>query len=299
MDRLFALKVFCVAAETLQFKETAHRLAISAPVITRSIAELERALGEPLFIRSTRQIVLSDFGRQFLPKAQGLLDESEQLFQSQGNDDEMHGVVRIAMPILPFNDEILGELLSALEPYPHITLDWQVGGKRLNVVEKQIDVGIRIGFAADSNLIARKIGQMHEKIVIAPKLLAKLGKPANFVDLKKRYPLAALADENTGKAWAWHINDDEQIHANPQFYSQEMNAILAAVKSGRVVGHILDCVCADALATGEVVELFADIPKIQWPVYLYRQQQTAVPARVKFVFEELARIVGRRFIQAA
>ncbi|MDO5638949.1 MAG: LysR family transcriptional regulator [Neisseria sp.] len=294
MDRLFALKVFCVAAETLQFKETARRLAVSAPVITRSIAELEKELGEPLFIRNTRQVILSDFGQRFLRQAQTLLNDSEQLFQNRRNDDEMQGVVRIAMPVLPYENAILAALLTALAPYPDIIVDWQVGGRRLNVVENQIDVGMRIGFAADSTLIAKKIGQMHEKIVVAPALLAKLGQPADLNDFKNRYPLAALADENTGKAWAWHINDDQQIITQPRFSTPDQYAMLTAVRSGRVAGHLLDCVCQAALASGDIVELFADIPKIQWPVYIYRQQQTATPARVKFVFDELVKIAGRQ-----
>ena len=80
LDKIEALKVFCTAAETLQFKETAIRLAVSPPVITRMMAALEDELGEPLFQRNTRQIVLTDFGAQFLPQAQQLLEESERLF---------------------------------------------------------------------------------------------------------------------------------------------------------------------------------------------------------------------------
>ena len=38
LDKIEALKVFCTAAETLQFKETAIRLAVSPPVITRMMA---------------------------------------------------------------------------------------------------------------------------------------------------------------------------------------------------------------------------------------------------------------------
>lgn len=64
-------------AETLQFKETAQRLGISPQVVTRTIGELERELGETLFQRSTRQVRLSDFGEQFLPQAQQLLHDSE------------------------------------------------------------------------------------------------------------------------------------------------------------------------------------------------------------------------------
>lgn len=70
MDKLNALKYFCSAAETLQFRETALRLSVSPQVVTRVIAELEQHLGEQLFTRNTRNIHLTEFGAAFLPRAQ-------------------------------------------------------------------------------------------------------------------------------------------------------------------------------------------------------------------------------------
>ncbi len=165
LNKLEALKIFCTAAETMQFKETAQRLAVSPPVVTRMIAELEDHLGEPLFQRNTRQIKLTDFGERFLPQAQQLLEESERLFMpaKRRHADEMAGLVRITVPDLPDSDGIMLELLQALSPYPDLILDWRMDATRLNVVEAQIDIGVRIGNLADSRLIARKIGEISEK----------------------------------------------------------------------------------------------------------------------------------------
>ena len=55
--------------------------------------------------------------------------------------------------------------------------------------------GVRIGHLADSRLIARKIGETCEKIVMAPDLLRRLGKPKDFADLQKNYPLAAVLNQ--------------------------------------------------------------------------------------------------------
>ena len=50
-NRFEALRVFCSLAETLQFKKTAHQLALSPPVVSRVIAELEdyQKLSEVLY----------------------------------------------------------------------------------------------------------------------------------------------------------------------------------------------------------------------------------------------------------
>lgn len=44
-----ALRSFCVACETFNFRETAQRLATSLQVITRTITELEELLDERRF----------------------------------------------------------------------------------------------------------------------------------------------------------------------------------------------------------------------------------------------------------
>ncbi len=80
INKLELIKIFCTAAETLHFRDSAQRLAVSPQVVSRGIHELEEALGEVLFQRSTRQVKLSDFGMRFLPQARQLLADSEALF---------------------------------------------------------------------------------------------------------------------------------------------------------------------------------------------------------------------------
>ncbi|MDU8924950.1 LysR family transcriptional regulator [Pasteurellaceae bacterium LIM206] len=297
LDKLYALKVFCITAETMQFKETANRLAVSPPVVTRIIAELETELGEPLFVRNTRQIKLTTFGETFVEKARYFLAEGEKLFNKQTlPQDEMKGPVRIAMPETPFNMLILRELLVSLKSYPDIVLDWQAGEKRLNVVDAQIDLGVRVGFPADSRLIVQKVGRVSERIVAAPELLDGLPTPRHWQDLARDYPLTAVKDENTGRFWAWQINENAQFFPQkPAFIADDMYAGLYAALAGKTISHCLDWLCRPYLQSGELVELFADMPKTAWTVYLYRSQSTVVPARIRFVFDEMKRILTTYF----
>ena len=53
MDKLDALKFFIIASETLNFREAAIKLSVSPSVVTRTVAELEKQLDEPLFKRNT------------------------------------------------------------------------------------------------------------------------------------------------------------------------------------------------------------------------------------------------------
>ena len=186
MNKLDALKFFITAAETLNFREAAVKLAISPSVVTRTIAELENQLGEPLFKRNTRSIALTSFGELFLPKAKRLLEDSDALFQTAKDDNEMKGVVRITLFRLPNHEQILYELLTALRPYPELFIDLRLDLLRLAPVVYRIAIGIHVGREPNPNCIIKPIARVQHIFVAAPDLLERLGAPKDFEDLRQR-----------------------------------------------------------------------------------------------------------------
>jgi DNA-binding transcriptional LysR family regulator len=71
------LKYFIAVAQTLNFSEAARRSGISQPSISHSISELEKQLGAQLFIRSKRNVMITDAGRELLPGAVDMVDIAE------------------------------------------------------------------------------------------------------------------------------------------------------------------------------------------------------------------------------
>ncbi|BFO08511.1 hypothetical protein GGER_10210 [Serratia rubidaea] len=206
MNKLDALKFFVAAAETMNFREAAVRLAISPSVVTRTIAELENQLGEPLFKRNTRSIVLTSFGELFLPKAMRLLEDSEALFQTARDDNDMKGVVRITLFRFPGHEQVLYELLTSLDPYPELFIDWRLDMMKLDTVQNRIDMGIRIEREPNPNFIVRPITLVHHALMTSPGLIEKLGAPENFEDLRQRYPFSGLLNPETGKVFEYMLD---------------------------------------------------------------------------------------------
>lgn len=60
---------FVALADTKSFSATAYQLHISQATLSRHIQTMEQELGHLLFIRSTRNVELSDFGQIYLPYA--------------------------------------------------------------------------------------------------------------------------------------------------------------------------------------------------------------------------------------
>lgn len=300
LDKLQALKIFCTAAETLKFREAAARLGIAPQLVTRGIAELEQQLGEMLFLRNTRQMKLTPFGESFWPKARQLLADSDVLF-SESNKyhlQEMMGSIRITLPPLFENQDIIRRLLRYLMDYPDLRIEWYISDAHLNVIDEQIDIGIRIGSIPDNRFIVKAICPVGVSIVAAPDLLNRLGAPTDIRDLQHNFPLSALANSNSGRVWPWLFADGSSFFpARPVFTASDIGSELAAALSGRTYSQLPDITVRPYLQRGDLVNVLPDMNFQPWQLYIFRPHQPLLPERVKFVFDNLTTIVFELFSQ--
>ena len=267
-------------------------------MVTRTIAELESQLGEPLFKRNTRSIVLTSFGELFLPKAKRLLEDSAALFQTARDDDEMRGIVRITLFRLPNHERILYELLTALRPYPELLIDWRLDMMRLDTVEHRIDIGIRVGREPNPNFIIKSVAQVQHIFVASPDLLERLGAPKDFEDLRQRYPFSGLMNPETGKVWEFMLDGvNTFVPRHLEFFSTDPDSQIQAALAGRAVVQDSDLACKEHLASGRLVKVLPEIQQEKWQLYLYRPYQTITPKRVMKVFEVLEGVLRKHLGQ--
>ncbi|TCK16411.1 LysR substrate-binding domain-containing protein [Marinobacterium mangrovicola] len=90
------LKAFLAVAERLHFGQAAAALHLTQPALSRTIQQLEEAIGEDLLIRSNRSVSLTEVGKVFMEKAQRIvddLDEAIEIARQAGRGE--HGILRI------------------------------------------------------------------------------------------------------------------------------------------------------------------------------------------------------------
>lgn len=68
------IRHFVVLAETGNYLEAAGILFMAQSSLSRHIKSIEEDLGAPLFDRTTRKVVLNDFGKTFLPYAKKIVE---------------------------------------------------------------------------------------------------------------------------------------------------------------------------------------------------------------------------------
>lgn len=89
------LRHFLKVAELENFTRAAAQVNLSQPALSRSIARLEEVLGQPLFDRQSRKVVLNDAGQLLLHHARNILmlvDDAK----AEICDDGQSGKVRVA-----------------------------------------------------------------------------------------------------------------------------------------------------------------------------------------------------------
>ncbi|WP_321906087.1 LysR family transcriptional regulator [Paraburkholderia tropica] len=115
------LEAFVAVAELGSFQKAADRLHLTQPGLSRRVQKLEHALGVELFHRTTRSVVLTGVGRQFLPMArQQILQLGTMLSSVREIAEKRFGKVRLAS-IPTVVARVLPEVLLAFaEKYPRV-----------------------------------------------------------------------------------------------------------------------------------------------------------------------------------
>ncbi|MCV3241750.1 LysR family transcriptional regulator [Mesorhizobium sp. ZC-5] len=118
-----------VAVATLgSFRSAANRLNLTQPAISTRIASLEAELGEALFLRDCRPVLLTDRAKQILPFAEQILDLAQHVKPSQASSArrsvEKLRIGTNSSLVTAWLPELCGQMVEAM---PNVTIEFEVG----------------------------------------------------------------------------------------------------------------------------------------------------------------------------
>lgn len=184
MDRFAALSAFVAVVEQGGFAPAARRLGVAPSSLTRQLNALEEHLGARLMNRSTRSVTLTEEGSQYYEDARRILEELEGADRTVSEvSGPPAGLLRVAMPVA-FGRLHVGPILPGfLREYPGIQLDIRLSDTVADLAMERIDVAIRLGPMASTELIARKLAPHCRVICASPDYFGQHGAPAKPSDL--------------------------------------------------------------------------------------------------------------------
>jgi LysR family transcriptional regulator, hydrogen peroxide-inducible genes activator len=140
------LRQFLKVAEMQNFTRAAEQVGLTQPALSRSIARFEQELGQPMFERQTRKVVLTDAGQLLLDRARKILTLADDA-KAEICDDGETGRVRVgAIPtVAPY---FLPECLQTFQQqYPRSQVIVQEDTTD-HLLKKVIDGEVDIAIAA-------------------------------------------------------------------------------------------------------------------------------------------------------
>jgi LysR family transcriptional regulator, regulator for bpeEF and oprC len=164
--------------------------ARKATLSTR-VASLERRLGVPLLVRTTRSIRLTEEGRAYFEHAQrsvAAARDAEAVVSSAKL--KPNGLLRVTIAI-SIADMLFEEVVLAyLAKYPDVSVIMDTSVRTLDLVREGVDLAVRLGPLEDSNLTARRLGSSGGGYYANPRYLECRGVPQRPEDLSSHDTIA-------------------------------------------------------------------------------------------------------------
>lgn len=181
-----SVRLFVLAAEKLNISAAGRELGMAPAVSSARLAKLESTLGAELLHRSTRKVVLSLEGAEFLPFAKELLAQEDAARAALGLGKAMAtGTLRFAAPSTFAQLYIAPLLPDFLKLNPGVSLDLRFSDTQFDLIEGSFDLALRNSALADSSFKARKLADDKRILCASPVYLKQHSTPQNPDDLRQ------------------------------------------------------------------------------------------------------------------
>lgn len=194
-----SVRLFVLAAEKLNISAAGRELGMAPAVASARLAKLEHALGADLLHRSTRKVVLSLEGAEFLPFAREMLAQEDAARAALGlGSAAPTGTLRFAASSTFAQLYIAPVLPEFLQANPGINLDLRFTDTQFDLIEGSFDLALRASTLADSGLKARKLSDDRRILCASPGYIEQFGMPSDPADLAA-HQLIGFKDQSPRK----------------------------------------------------------------------------------------------------
>ena len=306
------LLLFARVAESGSFSRAADRVQLPKSTVSRRIAALEKRLGERLLQRTTRKLVITEFGQGVLDHARAMSEEVDAaLAFALSRQARPSGRLRVTMPGDFASIALEGPLADFVRDYPQVALEIDLSPRRVDLIGENFDLAIRMGaLADDAQLAARRLAVFTTGLYAAPSLLREHGEPLSPEALRTMPALMLLSRSGDPLPWQLSMRSpapvdgarpasgkarDTVLHTIvPQQHmrANSPDVLIRLARSGAGVVAVADFFAEPYLARGELQRILPAwcLPDAQcWAVFPGRR---LMPAKTRAFIDMLARTMS-------
>jgi DNA-binding transcriptional LysR family regulator len=285
METLANLESFVRSAEGGTFSEAARKLGLTAAAVSRNVAMLERNLGVRLFQRSTRKLVLTEAGEQFLVSIEGSLGSLQAaIAAAAAHNSEPAGVLKVSLSPTFGVIHILPLLPPFLAKYPRIKPEWHFETRPVDLIAENYDAAIGGGFDLAPGLVSRTLAPVHVVAVASPAYMSGRSPPVDPSGLAA-YDGIVMRSLSTGRIRHWMLRSANGIEMagtlTETVVVNDPGAVREAARLGLGVSLIALVDVLPELERGDLIRLLPDWYADAGAVSLYYASRKLIPAKTR------------------
>jgi DNA-binding transcriptional LysR family regulator len=259
MNELWAPAQLALLAKVVDlngFSAAARSLGVPKAAVSRSVAELEKALGVRVLERTTRRIALTAAGRLIYPYAKRVVMEVD---AARVLIAKLHapigGPLRVAAEPT-YGRALLAPLVPRfLESFPDIPLEVVLQSTE---AQDSWDVAIRAGLPKEASLAHRLLGAPPAVLCATPSYLQQHGSPVRPEDLRRHDLLTPGADSPEYRLELARGSQRAEVRVAPKLTVNDPAVLHGACAAGLGIALLPEFLCRQGLATGRLKLVLAD-----------------------------------------
>ena len=282
------LEAVTTVARTGGFRAAARELHMSSSALSHAIATLEARLGVRLFNRTTRSVVLSPAGEQFVAEIGPALATIDGAIESLGEHGiEPTGTLRLNMSLGAARMLLQPLLLEYCRRYPRVEVEITTESALVDVIGQGFDAGIRLAEAVPTDMIAVPIVRSIRSVVVgSPQYFVKRARPKVPNDLLGHRCIRARL--RSGQVYKWEFEKGEQklqLDVPGGLMLDESSLMREAALADAGLAYIGEHSVADDIASGRLIAVLEDWTPPYPGLSLYFAGRRYIPARLRALID--------------
>lgn len=273
---LNAMMLFAKVVEAQSYSQAARDAGIPKSTISRKISQMEESLGVRLLQRNTRQLRLTQVGKEVYENCLNILREVQSVQATIENSrEEVSGSLKVVLPIA-FSQEVMAALCSGfVKQHPKVELEVQFVDGEIDLIGQDCDIAVMFGPLASSELVARLLFERALVLVASPSYIKTHGRPESIEDLKHHAGLM-LGSSRSAPIWPLGTGADKRLVSfKPRAWANSTATIKQMAKDGLGIALMTKAQCRRELESRELEVLLPEIaiePIKAYGVYSSRYQ---------------------------
>ena len=260
------LPAFESAARLLSFKLAAEELNLTASAVSHQIKQLEQWMGEPLFLRKTRHIELTQMGSEYYVLVAQTLNQYKAGY-AKIHKNHSATTYRISSVTQIAYDVLIPNLPDFQKNNPDIELRIETNEYVVDLERERLDIAVRIGRGDWPGVVSVKLAPMSVVVVASP-LLIKKRKPLKIPELLN-YPLIHF--RSTPNDWQRAADSAGiDISSTKQLFFENSFSALTAVENGLGIALAMMPISETRLESKKLMQIVeSDFPVDEGYYFVY------------------------------